>query len=190
MKLQVILFVLACVLGAAAGQTSPQSQVEAAIDSWSDRAGTREEITKLTVDPVSILAIIARSSSQPEVRRSHAIALLGTFKVASSERVLRQLADDENPVYRCLALQSLVELKARDALPVLVGKLNDQAVCMKITSTDPAREGDVYVSDEAVRLLEQVTGQSFEQESAGGHRATKPWKEWWTKQRSSDKSKG
>jgi HEAT repeat protein len=149
----VILFLLSCAFGVAAGQTSRRSQVEAAIDSWSDRAGTRDAIVKITRDPVTVLATIAKSNRQPEIRRSHAIALLGTFKGASSEHALDQLADDGNPKYRCLALQSIAELKSHSALPVLIRKLDDQAVCMKAVSTDPAEEHQVYVSDEAVRLL-------------------------------------
>jgi HEAT repeat protein len=185
----VILVLLSCASGSAAAQTSPRSQVGAAIDSWSDHAGKREEITKITRDPVTLLAAIAKSSRQPDVRRSHAIALLATFKEPSSEHVLNQLVDDRNPKYRCLALQSLTELEARGAVPALVRKLNDQAVCMKTVSTDPAQDHDVYVSDEAGRLLEQLSGQSFEQKSANGHRGTKPWKEWWAKQKASAKSR-
>ncbi len=164
------------------GQTSPLSRVEAALDSWSDRTGTRDAILKINHNPVLALITIAESKQQPEIRRSHAIALLGIFKTAGSEHALGELANDSNPKYRCLALQSLAELKSERSLSVLITKLDDQAVCMKTVSTDPAEEHDVYVSDEAVRLLEQITRQSFGQGSSGGHRATKPWKEWWSKQ--------
>jgi hypothetical protein len=58
---------------------------------------------------------------------------------------------------------------------------------MKAVSTDPAEEHQVYVSDEAVRLLEQITGQSLDKEATNGHRSTKPWKDWWAKQKGSAK---
>jgi hypothetical protein len=179
----VILCLLACACNVVAGQTSVRSQVEAALDSWSSRDSTRDAISKVNHDPLSVLITISKSKHEPEVRRAHAIALLATFKEAPSERALDQLADDSNPKYRCLALHSLAEQKSHGVLPVLIRKLDDQAVCLKAVSTDPAEEHEVYVSDEAVRLLEQITGQSFDQEATSGHRATKPWKDWWAKQK-------
>ena len=185
MRLQriVIFCLLGCVCNVVMGQMSVRSQVEAALDSWSSRENTRDAILKINHDPLSVLIAIANSKREPEVRRSHAIALLATFKEARSERALDQLADDSSPKYRCLALHSLAEQQSHSVLPVLIRKLDDQAVCMKAVSTDPAEEQEVYVSDEAVRLLEQITGQSFDQETTIGHRATKPWKEWWAKQK-------
>jgi HEAT repeat protein len=134
-----------------------RSQVEAALDSWSSRDSARDAISKISHDPLSALIAISKSKREPEVRRSRAIALLATFKVASSEHALDRLADDSDPKYRCLALHSIAELKSHSALPVLIRKLDDHAVCMKAVSTDPAEEHKVYVSDEAVRLLEQTT---------------------------------
>ena len=184
MKLQrmPILCLLACAPIFAVGQVSVLSQVEAALDSWSGRESTRHAILRTVDDPVPLLATIAQSSRESDVRRSHAIALLATFKVALSQDALVKLADDNLPKNRCLALQSLVELNSDSALPVLIRKLEDQAVCMKVTATDPARERDVYVSDEAVRLLEKITGQSFNRDSDTGHRTTTKWKAWWSKQ--------
>ena len=51
--------------------------------------------------------------------------------------------------------------------------------------TDPARKSDLYVSDVAVGVLERTTGHSFEKETFGVHRATKPWKDWWAKNKES-----
>jgi len=166
-----------------AGQTTIASKVDAALDSWASRNNTRVAVLKITANPVPLLASIAESNGEPDIRRSRAIALLATFKVTTSERALIQLVDDSTPKFRCLALQSLTELNSHVALPVLVRKLDDKAICMKLTMTDPAREQEVYVSDEAVRLLEMITGQTFGKEPKAGHRATNPWKEWWSKQR-------
>jgi hypothetical protein len=178
--------VILCLLVSASdivlGQTSVRSQIEAALDSWSSRANTRDAILKVSQDPLPVLIAISKSRRESDVRRSHAIALLATFKSPKSGYALEQLSDESNPKYRCLALQSIVELKSRSAAAVLVRKLDDQAVCMKSVSTDPGEERQVYVSDEAVRLLEQITGQSFDKDSTGGHLATKPWKDWWAKQ--------
>jgi HEAT repeat protein len=127
----VILCLLTCACNVVAGQTSLRSQVEAALDSWSSRDSTRDAISKISHNPLSVLIAISKSKHEPEVRRTHAIALLATFKEAPSEHALDQLADDSNPKYRCLALQSLAEQKSHSALPVLIRKLDDQAVCMK-----------------------------------------------------------
>jgi hypothetical protein len=164
------------------GQTSVRSQIEAALDSWSSRENTRDAILKVSQDPLPVLIAISKSRHESDVRRSHAIALLATFTAPLSGSALEQLANDTDPKYRCLALQSIVELKSRSAVPVLIRKLDDHAVCMKSISTDPGEEHQVYVSDEAVRLLEQVTGLSLDKDSTGGHMATKPWKDWWAKQ--------
>ena len=166
---------------------SSRSQVEAALDSWSGRASTRDAILKITRDPVPALIGIAKSKRGSELRTAHAINLLATFKTQQSEHALGQIAKDGTPKFRCLALQALSELNSRHAIPVLINKLYDHAVCMTIVSTDPPKENGVYVSDEAVRLLEQITGQSFDQDSTDGHRATKPWKEWWAARKVSPK---
>ena len=177
-----ILVLVGCACGVLLGQASTRSQLAAALDSWSDRAGTRGAILKITHDPVPLLASIATTKDDPDVRRLHAIAILATFKTERSKQALDQLADDPNPKCRCAALQSMAELESRGAIPVLIRKLDDQAVCMEAASTDPPEEHDVYVSDEAVRLLEHITGQSTATESVGGHRATRPWRKWWAAQ--------
>lgn len=172
----------------AMAQTTSRSQIEAALDLWSGRASTRNAILRVNHDPVPALTTIAQSKRESESRRVHAIALLATFKIARAERALKKIANDTNPKYRCSALQALAELNSRSVIPVLIGKLDDHFVCMTAVSTDPAEEREVYVSDEAVRLLEQITGQSFGQEGPNGHRGTSPWKEWWAKQERSSKA--
>jgi HEAT repeats len=183
------ILLLTCESATAGAQTSRQSRIEAAIDGWSSRASTRVAILKLTADPVPTLVMIAKSREAQEIRRQHAITLLATFDTAQSARALTEIADDANPGNRCFALQSLVELKSADSVPILVRKLDDHSVCMKTVSTDPTEEQKVYVSDEAIRLLVLVTGQSFENtQRLDGHKASDPWKEWWRRQAKSSKS--
>jgi len=177
-----ILYFLSGLFNIVVAETAARSQIEAALDSWSTRESTRVAILKISQHPVSLLIAISKSAREPGLRRLHAIALLGTFQTGESENALSQLSDDRDAQYRCLALHSIAELKSQKTLPVLIRKLDDHAVCMKEVSTDPAEEHSIYVSDEAVRLLVLITGQSFSQETTGAHRATKPWKEWWAKQ--------
>jgi hypothetical protein len=160
--------------------------VEAALDSWSSRAATRDALLRVTPNPAPVLIDIANSERRSYFRVTHAINLLGTFNTRESETALGQIAlKDNRPQIRCSAMGALTELNAKHAIPVLLNKLDDHAVCMQLQVTDPAREFDVYVSDEAVRLLELATGQSFGQELLGAHRATKAWKDWWAKQKRS-----
>ena len=161
------------------GQTTPQ--VSSALDSWSGRSETREAILKVNTNPVPDLIAIASSERQLEIRRFHSIELLATFKTPQSEKALVQLTNDPNPKCRCAALRSITELNPVSALPFLIRRLDDTAVCMKTISTDPAEAQNLYVSDEAVRLLERITGKSFGGQSIDGHSATQPWKEWWEK---------
>lgn len=183
MRLQLIAVFcsLICSEKLASGQTAILSQVAAELDSWTSRDTARVAVLKITSHPVPLLADFAESKNEPDIRRSRSISLLATFKLPESQRALVQLADDPTPKFRCLALQSLTELDSQVALPVLVRKLDDKAVCMKLTITDSARGRDVYVSDEAVRLLEMTTGKTFNKDPKAVHRATNPWKEWWAK---------
>jgi len=183
MRLQLIAVfcLIICSEKLASGQTAILSQVAAELDSWTSRDTARVAVLKITSNPVPLLADVAQSKNEPDIRRSRSISLLATFKVPASQRALVQLADDPTPKFRCLALQSLTELDSHVALPVLVRKLDDEAVCMKDTITGPERGRDVYVSDEAVRLLEMTPGKNFDKDSKAVHRATKPWKEWWAK---------
>lgn len=135
-------------------------------------------------DGLRVLLSIATDVHQPYLRRWHAVFLLGTFDNRESADALSVITNDKSPLFRCYALQSIASLSERRAVPVLIGKLDDVSVCMGLSVTDPAREFDVYVSDEAVRLLELVTGQRFEKQPKGlatSHRATKRWKKWWAK---------
>jgi HEAT repeat protein len=175
--------ILACAFEAAAGQVPVRSQVESLLDEGASRSHNRDVILRISDAPVPVLRSIAESDRESYLRRTRAIFLLATFKTPESEHSLHKLADHASPQFRCPALQALAELKSQDAIPMLISKLNDHSVCMQTASTDPAREYDVYVSDEAVRLLEQVTGQRFDREAIGSHRSTGPWKKWWSEQR-------
>jgi hypothetical protein len=185
MRLRQTIIILSVVASGAAAQTASRSDVEVAIGSWQSRASTRAAILKIGGDPIPALVSIASSKDESVLHRTHAIAVLATLQSPSSELGLKQLTNGSDPVFRCFALQSLVELKSRDAIPTLIDKLEDHDTCFKLNASDPPREYDIYVSDEAVRLLEFVTGRSFEPKFICGHRKTQPWKAWWLKQKAS-----
>jgi HEAT repeat protein len=187
---------LLCLLNAAVLNGQPaqeiRSQIEAILESWSDREAGRLAVSERGPEGVKALVSIAVSPEQTHLRRSRAISLLGTFNTSEAVRGLTRITEDRKPLYRCLALQALAELRSEETLEAVISKLDDRAVCMKTVSTDPAREEDVFVSDEAVRALERITGLSFEQEcpTHKGHRATQPWKQWWEKRRRSSSNSG
>jgi len=161
-----------------------QNRVESLIDSWEGRPTARESLLKVGSEPevLKALGAIAASSRQPFMRRRHAIGVLATFKSDQSVGLLARVAESAEALYRCDAIQALAEIATKSTVPVLVGKLDDHSVCMQFQFSDPASTADVYVSDEAVRALESVTGQTFGQKSSDSHRVTNPWKSWWAKQ--------
>lgn len=170
-------------VGVKAQSTSIQAQIESLLDAGQSRVAARESLLKLgsESDVINVLGTIAESRKQPFGRRSRAIGLLATFKNDRSIRVLARVADEAKPLFRCGAIQALAEISSKATLPVLVSKLDDRSVCMQIQSTDPARTSHVFVSDEAVRALEQITGETFREGTPTGHRATEPWKKWWAR---------
>jgi hypothetical protein len=139
-------------------------------------------------DPVPALVAIANLKDESFAHRAHAISLLATFHNSRAEAGLTQITNDSDPTLRCLGLQSLVESQSRNSIPTLINKLEDHETCLTKNSTDPPGKYPVYVSDEAVRLLELVTGLSFDREELGSHRKTQPWKEWWLKQKTTSSS--
>jgi len=175
---------LVATVGVRAQSTASRSRVESLLDSWQNRTSAREGLLKLGEEPdiIKTLGAIAGSAEEPAGRRYHAIGLLATFKGKPSVTVLGRLSETGEPVYRCAAIQALTEIASRAVLPILVSKLDDHCICMQIQSTDPDRTSDVYVSDEAVRALEHITGRTFAQQVGAAHRAVQPWKEWWAKQ--------
>lgn len=187
---------LLCLLNALVLRGRPaqeiRSQIEAILESWADRETARLAVSKLGLEGMKALISIAVSAEQTYLRRSRAISLLGTFNTSEAVRGLAQITEDRKPLYRCLALQALAEVRSEETLAVVISKLDDSAVCMKTVSTDPAGEEEIFVSDEAVRALERITGLSFEEEcpTYRKHRATQPWKQWWEKQRRSASNSG
>jgi len=158
--------------------------VKEALSKWQSRATTREELLRLDCDIVENLGDIAKNTSELLPIRLRALNLLATFQ---GDRVFKEfcaLADNETPIIRCLTMQALVELAPQKSVVILIQKLDDHAPCVRIGSSHNRINAEVFVSDEAVRLLENVTGLSFEEERfPGDHRNTKPWKEWWKKQK-------
>jgi HEAT repeat protein len=171
-----------------AGQS--KSDVESILDHWETRKKAHSDLDNLGEAGHQLLAAVATDVRQPYPRRWHAIQLLGTYKDPVVSHALIQLLDDDKLIYRTYAIYGLMELKDRDAIPALIHKLDDHSVCLQETETDPVRTIDIYCSDEAVRALEEITGLSFEKEKdlwIIGHRATKPWKDWWAKQQADER---
>jgi hypothetical protein len=155
-----------------------QSEVEPVPDSGPGREKSHELVSKISDHLVPLLM-----SPNPRKDHMHGERVRSICWLRSRlKNQIAELAAHGSPAFRCPALQAHVELKSQDAIPLLIGRLDDHAVCMHATVTDPAREQDVHVSDEALHLLEQVTGQFLDRVSTNGHWATKPWKNWWAKQ--------
>jgi hypothetical protein len=160
-----------------------QSQVEPVLDSWKGWKAARESLLKIGAesDLIKTLGAISRSKQQSYIRRSRTIELLATFKNDEAVKMLESVTIGADPIYRCAAIRSLTSIASKSTIPVLINKVDDHAVCMQILSTDPARATDVWVSDQAISALEQITGNIFRDKPSNAHRPSRPWKEWWTK---------
>lgn len=184
MKALLSLFLLVSLVATPQGcNRERHSGVLRVLDSWSSRKDARAALLSLGPSGLDALQAVAKSEQESHLRRSRAITLLATFQTASSIQTLGDITWDKKPIYRCLALQALAELRSKEVLPILMTKLADQSTCMTILRTDPPREHEVFVSDEAVRALELVTGVTLEEGLEERHRATQPWYEWWSKQK-------
>ncbi len=166
----------------ACAQNKSESEhgVTAVLDNWTTRADASAAIRKLGPNGVVALSKIAADDSEAHTRRWRSISLLGSLPPSESVVPLGDIVRRAKPMYRCFALQSLAETGSEGAIPIAVSQLDNTSPCMTATSTDPARETAIRVSDEAVRTLEAITGKSFEPNAAFGmQRASEPWKKWW-----------
>jgi hypothetical protein len=178
----ILLIALFCCLFYSTGISSNDltiTEVEAVLDAWSTRTSTRQNLIQIGPQAQEIVSMIARSSDQTFLRRSRAISLLGTFGNSRSVQTLKDISNTAQSNYRCLAMHALAEIGTEEVLSILVEKLGDRTTCMKSVSTDPGRENDVFVCDEAARLLELITGLSFGHQEDRDKR-TKMWKLWWS----------
>jgi len=150
------------------------------LDAEPDRSRLRAAVVAAGDSHLGALTSIARSD-ESDIRRIRAVEVLATFNCAESVATLDRLTDDRVPEVRCYALRSIAEFPSLTSVPILIAKLDDRDTCMDMVATDPARTFPVFVSDEAVRLLEGVVRRSFEpgDHQVGDHRMTDPWKEWW-----------
>jgi hypothetical protein len=166
------------------GTAPSREQVYSILDSWKGREDALSRVAALPPTAATQVGEIAADDNDTYEHRSHAITILGATRQPDSVAILGRIADGGRPAYRCLAIQALAEIGSKEALPVLIRQLDAHDACMSVTSTDPARETPVLVSDEAVRALEKISGRSFRGAAEqGGHAATEPWKLWWQRQR-------
>lgn len=169
-------------------QSSARETVEAVLDNWNGRENARLSISKITKDPVSVLSVIASSSTEPSMRRLHAIGLLGVFPDSRTDRVLQKIGSDKLAALRCPALESLVEENAAFATRILVEKLTDSMICGTEVSTDSGTSHPVRVSEDAARLLTLINGKPCE--SADHNEETSEiacWREWLTERQKGKK---
>jgi HEAT repeat protein len=187
-KLGLIALVLCCtgICGFAQQQPALQKQITAALDAnvnISESVATMKKLRASPADLAQVLGTIASDRSETHQRRWRAMLALGQVDDISSATYLVGLLNDPKPFYRCTAIQSLSAIRSWPAVPFLIGKLDDRSTCLQLDqSHGPSLP--VFVCDEAVRALEEISGCSFEAEknlAQIGHRSVQPWKTWWEK---------
>lgn len=155
-----------------------RNEVEAILDEWKDRVTARQHLIRLGDEAQPMLQLIAITENQPELRRRRAIYLLGTLSNSESIKTLAHISNADPPCFRCFAMHAMAEIRTEDVLDNFIKKLDDKDICMYRVYSDPHEEEDVLVCDEAIRLLEKITGLSL---GTGKDRAEKIriWKAWW-----------
>jgi DNA-binding beta-propeller fold protein YncE len=92
---------------------------------------------------------------------------------------------------QCSAISAVSQFRDPRSIPLLIPFLDDHKVCGQMvrvrTSSRENEQTDWFMSDGAVAALENITGLSFESSKdlfTIGHRATRPWSDWWLKNES------
>jgi len=175
---------------AQACQETAQSQIQAALDSTTNRILLEDVVGGYGDEGKSVLVQIAGDESQPSRRRGQAIQLLGELRSDAGERLLTAMLHDPKTI--CSAIDPLQHYRDAQLIPEFMQLLDDRRYCgsmvsLSIGGHDKEKRTDVFLSDEVVGALERLTGRRLEQERdlfVIGHRATQPWKDWWNENRS------
>jgi len=170
-------------------QETAQNQIEAALDRTTNTILLRDVLDDYGKEGKSILVQIAGDSTQPSKRRGQAIQLLGEHRSDAGERLLMAMLHDPKTI--CAAISPLQQYRDPQLIPNFVALLDDKRSCgnmVRFSTGGNEREEstEVSLSDEAVGALERLTGKRLEKERdlfLVGHRATRPWKEWWNENR-------
>jgi hypothetical protein len=161
--------------------------VEVLLDGWKDRMIARQRLFQIGPESQAALQSVALANNQSPLRRRRAISLLGTLGNAESIKTLADICNIDPPSYRCYAMHAMSEIGTEDTLPIFIRKLDDRTICLKRTYTDPAEEEDILVCDEAIRLLERITGQSLAAEKDRDEKI-RMWKTWWSNRSNAKKN--
>jgi Tol biopolymer transport system component len=170
-------------------QETAQSQIQDALDRTTNRILLREVVDDYGEEAKRILVQIAGDENQTPQRRGQAIRLLGEHRSEAGEKLLLAMLDDPRTV--CSAVTPLQDYRDPQLIPKLIAMLDDHRSCgevvrFSIGGHDKEQKTGVYLSDEIVGALERLTGKRFEEERdlfVIGHRATQPWKDWWSENR-------
>lgn len=170
-------------------EETARGQIETVLDKVTNRPLIREVIDGYGDEGKRILVDIAAEESSSAKQRGEAIRLLGEHRSEPARQLLLRLLQTREQV--CAAVAPLVQYRSPELVPLFVALLDDHRSCGKLISfgmhsAQGNKETEVFLSDEVVDALERLTGQRLEQETdlfVIGHRATKPWKEWWASNR-------
>lgn len=120
--------------------------------------------------------------------RANALSILNEIRAPQTNDLLVEALEEKN--LQCMAISLSGWWHDARIVPLLAGFLSDQRVCGQevetSTSSSEVQKTDSFASDAAVGALERITGLKFEAKSdlfEIGHRATKPWVDWWAANR-------
>src|SRR5271157_543626 len=168
-------------------------QIQDVLDKSTDRILLGDVIGGYGEEGKRILVQIASDSAQPASRRSRAVQMLGEYRSPAGEKLLKAMLNDSKTI--CGAISALQNYRDPELIARFIDLLDDHRSCGKLIRISGERrsvdggkqeETEVYISDEAIDALEEITGDYLEKERdlfIIGHRSSQVWKTWWNENR-------
>lgn len=187
---------LACVLAARGSITvvcAPQDDLRGRVSQAVNRPfpreaeSTRQQLAALGAPALPfIIENIRANASLTPIKKAFLVDVIAGMNGSQSAATLISLLDDPDPYVRGMAASYLGKRRLKDAVPHLVGLLNDKEVYKTVVRTDPAAEEDILVRDIALEALRATTRIALARRSSKDEQA-KAWLHWWQRQQRSNR---
>jgi len=164
-------------------QPTPVPEVDAVLDRFGDPqadadAAFLDLAEAMTEDPLGVeaTALGRLDDPNPEVRLMAVYALAETASTPAGLRALRQELDAEDPTERALAAEGLLRRGESQALPVLIGLLDDET---PLRGAEPPVDMWGFASELLLRYTDRDFGLSTAESIAAASEAKPAWEQWW-----------
>lgn len=156
-----------------------QNRVSRAVAAYpADAARARRDLLEIggAGVPHLVRTLWCRDDIAPPGRR-FLIAVIAGIEGPGAQHGLVQLLVHWDPNLRGESAAILGRRHARNALPALLGMLDDEAVYLMRVRTDPHTEEAIFVRDKVVEALEEITGTVLARGQSSREKVS-AWKAW------------